>query len=409
MSDEHLPRRGGVLQGVRTLDDLDASGRRVLVRADLNVPLSDDGRITDDLRVQASAPTLRHLLESGAQVTVCAHLGRPGGEPDPGSSLGPVAERLSEALGQDVYFSGDDRVVGERAREVTASLAPGEIALLENLRFHPGERSNDKGFVNELAWFGDAYVGDAFGAAHRAHASVVGVAERLPAYAGKLMVRELEVLGRLLEDPPRPYVAVLGGAKVSDKLGVLRNLLDRVDAIAVGGAMCFTFLRAEGHDTGASRVEEDQIEAVRDLVASARDRGVDVHLPEDVVVAPEFAEDAEPTTVAADELPDDQMGLDVGPRTADTYADAIRGAAAVFWNGPMGVFEWEPFAAGTRSVAEALAAADGFTVVGGGDSAAAIRQFGLDEQVDHVSTGGGAALQLLEGEELAGVAVLRDG
>ncbi len=399
----------GLLDGIARLDELDASGRRVLVRADLNVPLSDEGEITDELRLQAVMPTLRHLIDAGAQITLCAHLGRPGGEPDPALSLRPVARRLEEMLGQKVYFSGDETVTGEEAREVTGALAPGEVALLENLRFHPGERDNGEQFVTELAWFGDAYVNDAFGACHRAHASVVGVAQQLPAYAGRLLVRELEMLGRLLEDPPRPYVAVIGGSKVSDKLGVLRNLLERVDVLAVGGAMCFTFLRAEGHTIGESRVEEDQIDTVGELVNSARERGVDVHLPVDVVVAPEFDADAPPSNVAVDAIPDDELGLDIGPDSAQTYAEVIKGAGSVFWNGPMGVFEWEAFADGTRAVAEAMAEADAYTVVGGGDSAAAIRRFGLDEQVDHVSTGGGAALQLLEGKDLEGVAVLRGG
>ncbi|MFN2589477.1 MAG: phosphoglycerate kinase [Actinomycetota bacterium] len=399
----------GLLEGIAQLDELDASGRRVLVRADLNVPLSDEGEITDELRLQAVMPTIRHLIDAGAQITLCAHLGRPGGEPDPALSLRPVAGRLEEMLGQKVYFSGDEAVTGEQAREVTGALAPGEVALLENLRFHPGERDNDEQFVTELAWFGDAYVNDAFGACHRAHASVVGVAQELPAYAGRLLVRELEMLGRLLEDPPRPYVAVIGGSKVSDKLGVLRNLLERVDALAVGGAMCFTFLRAEGHATGESRVEEDQIDTVGELVGSARERGVDVHLPVDVVVAPEFDADAPPSNVAVDAIPDNELGLDIGPDSAQAYAEAIKEAGSVFWNGPMGVFEWEAFADGTRAVAEAMAEADAYTVVGGGDSASAIRQFGLDEQVDHVSTGGGAALQLLEGKDLEGVAVLRGG
>lgn len=397
----------GLTDDIAPLDELDASGRRVLVRADLNVPLGDDGAITDDLRVRAALPTLRELLAAGAQVTLCSHLGRPEGSRDPSLSLRPVARRLSELLGEEVHFSGD--VVGEEARAASASLAPGEVALLENLRFDPGEERNEDRFVTALTWFGDAYVSDAFGAVHRAHASVVGAAERLPAYAGRLLLRELEVLGRLLEDPPRPYVAVLGGAKVSDKLGVLENLLGVVDAIAVGGAMCFTFLRAEGHAVGTSRVEEGQVDRVRDLVDTARGRGVEVLLPEDVVVAPRFAADAEPSTVPAARMPDDQLGLDIGPDTADRYAEAVRTAGAVFWNGPMGVFEWEPFAAGTRSVAEACAEAAGFTVVGGGDSAAAVRALRLDDRVDWVSTGGGAALELLEGRDLPGIAALRGG
>jgi phosphoglycerate kinase len=398
----------GILDGIATLDDLDASGRRVLVRADLNVPLAE-GQVADELRIQAALPTLRHLIEAGAKVTLCSHLGRPKGEPDPALSLRPVAERLGELLGQEVHFTED--VVGEDARGMSKGLAPGEVGLLENLRFDPGEKANDEGFSTSLSWFGDVYVSDAFGAAHRAHASVAGVAEQLPAYAGRLLVRELDVLGRLLEDPPRPYVAVLGGAKVSDKLGVLRNLLARVDAIAVGGAMCFTFLAGEGHEVGDSRVEEDQVDTVRHLVADARERGVEVHLPTDVVVADRFERDAEaePVDLREGGIPSGRMGLDVGPASAAAFAEAIRGAGSVFWNGPMGVFEWETFAGGTRAVAEAMAETEGFTVVGGGDSAAAIRRYGLDDRVDHVSTGGGAALELLEGADLPGVAVLRRG
>lgn len=395
----------GLLAGIGTLDDLDASGRRVLVRADLNVPLTDDGGVADDLRIEAALPTLRHLIGAGAQVTLCSHLGRPQGEPDPSLTLRPVAERLSELLDQKVYFSG--HLVDDRARRTTAAMAPGEISLLENLRFDPGEKANDRGFVTDLAWFGDAYVNDAFGAAHRAHASVVGVAEHLPAYAGQLLVRELSTLGRLLDEPPRPYVAILGGAKVSDKLGVLRNLLQRVDALAVGGAMCFTFLRAEGHDTGDSRVEEDQLDRIRELLDEARSRGIDIHLPTDIVIAAEFDREATPTTVGADAIPDGMVGLDIGPETTGTYAKTVARAGSVFWNGPMGVFEWEAFAGGTRGVARALAEASAFTVVGGGDSAAAVRQLGLDDRMDHVSTGGGAALELLEGEDLPGVAALR--
>ncbi len=417
MSD-HLPSSpgrgedGGLLEGISDLDDLDASGRRVLVRADFNVPLRENGaangyEVAEDFRLRASLPTIRHLIDAGAQITLCAHLGRPGGKPDPALSLRPVAQRLIELLEQKVYFTGE--VVGDEARRMVGALAPGEVALLENLRFDPGETENDERLATDLSWFGDVYVNDAFGACHRAHASVVGVAERLPCHAGRLLVGELEVLGRLLGDPPRPYVAVIGGAKVADKIGVIRNLLERVDAIAIGGAMCFTFLQAQDIDVGASRVEEDQVDTVRELIEEARERDVELHLPTDVVVAPEFDEKASATTVGVEEIPDDEMGLDIGPETAEAYAEAIDGASSVFWNGPMGVFEWEAFAEGTRRVAEAMAEADGFTVVGGGDSAAAVNRFGLADRMDHVSTGGGAALQLLEGKELPGVAVLRAG
>jgi phosphoglycerate kinase len=396
----------GMLDGIRSVRDLDPAGKRVFLRADLNAPL-DGGEVADDLRLQASLATLRLLLDGGARVVMASHLGRPEGAPDPQYSLAPVARRLSELLGQDVGLATD--VAGVDARRRADALQAGEVLLLENLRFDAGETANDDAFADALAALADVYVDDAFGAAHRAHASISGIPARIPGYAGLLLERELEVLGGLLEDPARPYVAVLGGAKVSDKLTVLANLLERVDVLAVGGAMCFTFLAAEGHDVGASRREADQIDTVADLVDRARRRGVTVLLPTDVVVAPEFAEDAPPTTVTVDAIPSDQMGLDVGPVTAAAYAATIRGAGAVFWNGPMGVFEWEAFAAGTRSVAEAMAATSAFTVVGGGDSAAAIRRFGLDDQVDHVSTGGGASLELLEGKELPGVTALRQG
>ena len=382
----------------------------MILRADLNVPLDDrDGAVgvADALRIEESLPTVRQLLEGGAQVVMCSHLGRPKGAPDPQLSLRPVAEHTSSLLGVEVQFAPDDDVVGDAAWRVAGGLAPGEVALLENLRFNPGEESNDDAFVNSLARYGHAYVNAAFGASHRAHGTVVGLPALLPGYAGLLLEREITVLGRLTEDPPRPYVAVLGGAKVSDKLGVLRNLLEQVDVLAVGGAMCFTFLRAEGLPTGVSRVEADQVDTVAQLVAAARDRGVDVLLPTDLVVARDFDAAATPTTVSASAHPDDQMGLDIGPETVAAYAGAIAIAGSVVWNGPMGVFEWEPFAAGTRGVAEAVAAPDGYTVVGGGDSAAAIRRFGLADRVDHVSTGGGAALELLEGVELPGLAALR--
>lgn len=393
-----------LLDGVRTLADLDASGKRVFVRADLNVPIRD-GVITDDLRVQSSVPTLTHLLDQGAKVVVASHLGRPKGSRDPASSMAPVGERLQELLGREVIVATD--VVGDDARAKAEALQDGQVLLLENLRWDPGETANDDEFADALASFAEVYVDDAFGASHRAHASISGIPARLPGYAGLLLKRELEVLGGLHADPEHPYVAVLGGAKVSDKLTVLENLLTRVDAIAVGGAMAFTFLVAEGIDVGSSRIEDDQVDTVRTLVAAARDRGVEVLLPTDVVVAPTFAEDAKATTVAVTSVPADQMGLDIGPETASRYAEVLSSAGSVFWNGPMGVFEWASFAAGTRTVAQAIASSVGFTVVGGGDSAAAIREFGLDDRVDHVSTGGGASLELLEGKQLPGVVALR--
>ncbi len=395
-----------LLEGVRTLDALEVRpGLRVFVRADLNVPLRD-GVVTDDLRIRSSVPTLRRLLDGGARVVVASHLGRPSGSPDPASSMAPVGERLAELLGTDVLVATD--VIGDDATAKAAALEDGQVLLLENLRWEPGETAGDDELADALAAMADVYVDDAFGAAHRAHASISGVPARIPGYAGLLLERELEVLGGLQADPVSPYVAVLGGAKVSDKLTVLERLLQHVDAIAVGGAMAFTFLVAEGHSVGTSRVEEDQVDTVRELVAKARRRGVDVLLPTDVVVAAAFAEDSSATIVPVDAVPDDQMGLDIGPETAARYADTIRSAGSVFWNGPMGVFEWAAFAAGTRTVAQAIASATGTTIVGGGDSAAAIRSFGLDERVDHVSTGGGASLELLEGKTLPGVAALRE-
>jgi phosphoglycerate kinase len=388
------------------LGDLgNVAGRRVFVRADLNVPL-EDGRVTDDLRIEESIPTVRRLRDQGARVVLASHLGRPKGKVVEELRLAPVARRLSELLGAPVQTAGD--VVGPQAREGAAGLGDGEVLLLENLRFEPGEEANDEDFAQALADLAEVYVDDAFGAAHRAHASVVGVPARLDAVAaGRLLERELSVLSRLLEDPPRPFTAILGGAKVSDKLGVLDNLLGRVDTLLVGGAMCFTFLAARDLDVGASRVEQDRVQEVADLLGRAEERGVAVVLPADVVVARTFAADAAHETVAVDAIPADAMGLDVGPETVARFATRIADAGTVFWNGPMGVFEWDAFAGGTEGVARAVAANDGFSVVGGGDSAAAIRKLGLAAQVSHVSTGGGAALEFLEGVDLPGVAALR--
>ena len=394
-----------MLDGVRRLDALDASGRRVLVRADLNVPI-DNGRITDDLRVTSSVPTITRLVDQGAKVIVASHLGRPKAPNDPATSLQPVAERLATLLGRDVDMARD--VVGPDARERAANLEEGQVLLIENLRWDPGETANDPAFVDALADLCEVYVNDAFGASHRAHASISGVPSRRPGYAGLLVERELSALGRLLDEPESPYIAILGGAKVSDKLIVLERLMQKVDAIAVGGAMAYTFLAAEGHDVGRSRLESDQVTKLRDLVARARGRGVEVHLPVDVVVADTFAADADASIVAVDAIPADAMGLDIGPESSRRIGELVGGAANVFWNGPMGVFEWDAFAAGTRSVAEAVAACEGFTVVGGGDSAAAIRKLGLADRVGHVSTGGGASLELLEGRELPGITALRD-
>ena len=397
---------------MRTLDDLLAegvSGRRVFLRADLNVPLDKTTRaITDDGRIRASLPTLQALRDAGARVVVAAHLGRPKGAPDPQYSLAPVAARLGELLGTDVPLASD--VAGDDARTRAGALGDGDVLLLENVRFEAAETSKDDaergGLADRFAALADVFVDDAFGAVHRKHASVYDVALRLPHVAGRLVATELDVLTRLTRDPERPYVVVLGGSKVSDKLAVIEALLPKVDRLLVGGGMCFTFLAAQGHGVGKSLLEADQVETCRRLLSEAGERIV---LPLDVVCAPEFSAEAETSTVPVDQIPDDQMGLDVGPRTVEAFGRELGGARTVFWNGPMGVFELAPFQAGTRGVAEAVGAVDGLSVVGGGDSAAAVRQLGLDEAAyGHISTGGGASLEYLEGRELPGLAVLAD-
>ena len=389
---------------LRTVDQAEVSGRRVLVRDDFNVPLDDEGHVTDDLRIRAAIPTLRSLLTRGASVVCCSHLGRPKGKRVEKYSLAPVVSALAEQLGRDVNFVDD--VAGQAAHDAAEALRPGEVLLLQNLRFDPGEEANDPTFVDQLASLAEVYVDDAFGAAHRAHASTVGVAERLPAHAGFLLAGEVKELSRLLEGPASPFVAVLGGSKVSDKLAILDNLLGRVDALVVGGGMCFTFLAANGDGVGDSLFEPDQVDAVRDLLARAGREGRRVLLPTDVVVADAFAADADHKVVPAGGIEPGWRGLDIGPETAASFAAAVRDAKTVFWNGPMGVFEWPPFAAGTRAVAEAVASSDAYTVVGGGDSAAALAQLGLADRVDHLSTGGGASLELLEGKTLPGVAAI---
>lgn len=396
---------------MKTIDDLgDLKGKRVLVRSDLNVPL-DGATITDDGRVRASVPTIQRLLDQGARVLVAAHLGRPKGEPDPQYSLAPVAARLSELLGQTVRFASD--TVGVDAQRTAQELKNGEVALLENVRFNAGETSKDDAergeFADQLALLADVFVSDGFGVVHRKQASVYDVAERLPSAVGGLVQAEVEVLQRLTESPERPYAVVLGGSKVSDKLGVIDHLLTKADTLVIGGGMVFTFLAAQGHGVGSSLLEQDQIEVAKGYLERAQELGVSIVLPTDVVVAPEFKADAPATTVTVDAIPDDQMGLDIGPESAEAFAEVVRGARTVFWNGPMGVFEMAAFAAGTRTVAQALTEVDGLSVVGGGDSAAAVRQLGFsDDQFGHISTGGGASLEYLEGKTLPGLAVLEE-
>jgi phosphoglycerate kinase len=394
---------------MKTVDDLGPlRGRRVLVRSDLNVPL-DGGTITDDGRIRASAPTLADLADRGARVIVCCHLGRPKGAREERYSLAPVAARLGEVLGRDVAFATD--TVGESARAVVDGLGDGEVALLENLRFNKGETAKDDvergAFADELAGLAEFYVGDGFGAVHRKHASVYDVPRRLPHAAGALVLAEIKVLRRLIHDPERPYVVVLGGSKVSDKLGVIDNLLGSVDRLLIGGGMVFTFLKAQGHEVGKSLLEEDQLDAVRGYVEQAAAKGVELVLPVDIVAATAFAADAEHDIVDVADFPADRIGLDIGPKSSALFADKLRDARTVFWNGPMGVFEMAPFAAGTRAIAQAITEVDGLTVVGGGDSAAAVRQLGFDEKAfGHISTGGGASLELLEGKELPGLSAL---
>lgn len=399
---------------LRTLETLGSlAGKRVIVRADLNVPLKD-GVITDDGRVRATLPTLNALINDGARVVVCSHLGRPDGAPDPRYSLEPVAQRLSELLGKPVAFARD--IVGESAHEAVAALEDGDVAVIENLRFNAGETAKDdaerRAFAEELAKLGDVLVSDGFGVVHRKQASVYELAQLLPSAAGTLIEKELQVLDRLTESPQRPYTVVLGGSKVSDKLGVIEHLLPRVDRLLIGGGMMFTFLVAEGNKVGSSLLEQDQIDTVKGYIATAKERGVELVLPVDAVVAASFAADADHVVAPATALEDTPfgasgLGLDIGPQTAQQFASVVRGSTTVFWNGPMGVFEMPAFAAGTRAVAEALTEVDGLSVVGGGDSAAAVRQLGFpDDRFGHISTGGGASLEFLEGKKLPGLEVL---
>ncbi|MGA5215763.1 phosphoglycerate kinase [Streptomyces cinereoruber] len=403
---------------MKTIDELlheGVEGKRVFVRADLNVPL-DGTTITDDGRIRAVVPTIEALADAGARVVVASHLGRPKGAPDPAFSLAPAAARLGELLGADVTFATD--TVGDSATETVAGLGNGQVAVLENLRFNPGETSKDDAergaFADRLAALADLYVGDGFGAVHRKHASVYDLPVRLPHAAGHLIATEVGVLKKLTDDVQRPYVVALGGAKVSDKLGVIDHLLEKADRILIGGGMAYTFLKAQGHEVGISLLQEDQIPAVQEYLARAKERGVEFVLPVDVLVASEFPDlktkaPANPTTVAADAIPADEEGLDIGPETRKLYASKLADAATVFWNGPMGVFEHPDYAEGTKAVAQALVDSPAFTVVGGGDSAAAVRILGFDENAfGHISTGGGASLEYLEGKTLPGLAALED-
>lgn len=390
----------------RTLDRLDVAGKRVLTRVDFNVPI-ENGRITDDTRMTSALPTIRRLLEAGAAVLLVSHLGRPKGQPNPRYSLAPVAEHLGELIGQPVQLAED--VVGPSARAIAGNLQPGEVAMLENARFEPGEETNDPNLARQLADLADVYVNDAFGAAHRAHASTEGVAHLLPSAAGLLMARELESLGKVLAAPEHPVVVLLGGAKISDKIGVITNLMTTADAILVGGGIANTMLKAAGNELGASLVESDALDTARSLLDRERDESRTLVLPSDVVVAPSVDRAGENHVVPADGIGPDESAFDIGPETVAAFASLIEGAKTIVWNGPMGLFEVEPFDRGTRAVAEAVASSGAYSVVGGGDSVAALQQMGLADRIGHISTGGGASLEFLEGRTLPGVAALKGG
>ena len=391
----------------KTVQDVDVHGKKVLLRCDFNVPQDKEtGAITSDKRIVAALPTIRYLLENGAAVIACSHLGKPKGERRPELSLAPVAKRLSELLDRPVLFAAD--TVGPDAKAKAAALKPGEILLLENTRFEPGETKNDPALAKELASLAELFVSDAFGTVHRAHASTVGVASYLPAVSGFLVAKELEVMGRALDDPKRPFVAVLGGAKVSDKINVINNLLNKADTIIIGGGMAYTFAKAKGGSIGQSLLEADKQEYALEMIAKAQEKGVRLLLPVDTLAAKEFSPDAEPVAVDAMDIPDDMQGLDIGPKTVELFCNAVKGAGTIVWNGPMGVFEFDAFAGGTRAMAQALAESGAVTIVGGGDSAAAVEQLGFADRITHISTGGGASLEFLEGKELPGVACLLD-
>lgn len=389
----------------KTMNDIDVKGKRVFVRVDFNVPM-EDGNITDDTRIRAAIPTIEQLINRGAKVILASHLGRPKGEVKEDMRLTAVGTRLAELLDKPVTKL--DESIGTEVENTIGNMQDGEIVLLENVRFHKGEEKNDEELAKQFASLADVYVNDAFGAAHRAHATTEGIAKHIPAVSGLLMEKELDVLGKALSNPERPFTAIIGGAKVKDKIGVIENLLDKVDHLLIGGGLSYTFSKAQGYSIGKSLVEEDKIELAKGFIEKAKEKGVQLHLPVDAVVANEFSKDAETKVVDINEIPDDWMGLDIGPKTASEYADVIKNSKLIIWNGPMGVFEMEPFANGTKSVAEAMAETAAYTVIGGGDSAAAVEKFGVAERMDHISTGGGASLELMEGKELPGIVALND-
>ena len=392
----------------KTLKDLNFQGKKVLVRCDFNVPMDENGNITDDNRITSSLPTINHLIDKEAKVILMSHLGRPKGEPNPKFSLSPVAERLSELLGKEVIFPKDDMVVSDKVKEIVNNMSNGDVVLLENTRFRSEETKNGENFAKDLASLGDLFVNDAFGTSHRAHASNVGVSSQLPSAVGFLVEKEISIMGKAIEEPEKPFVAILGGAKVSDKIGVIENLLDKVDTILIGGGMAYTFLKAQGYEIGTSLLEEDKNDLAKGLLEKAKNKNVNIVLPVDIVVAEEFKNDTEFKTVKIDNIPKDMMGLDIGEETIKIFSDEIKKARTIVWNGPAGVFEMDNFSKGTYAIAKAMAESKGTTIVGGGDSAAAVEKAGYKDKITHVSTGGGASLELLEGKVLPGIAAITE-
>lgn len=389
----------------KTMKDIEVTGKRVFVRVDFNVPM-EEGEITDDTRIRAALPTINYLVEKGAKVILASHLGRPKGEVKEELRLTAVGERLSELMGKVVTKL--DESIGESVEKVVGNMNDGDIVLLENVRFHKGEEKNDPALAESFAKLADIYVNDAFGAAHRAHATTSGITNYLPAVSGLLMEKEIDVLGKALSNPERPFTAIIGGAKVKDKIDVIDNLLEKVDHLIIGGGLSYTFSRAQGYDVGKSLLEEDKIDLAKSFIEKAADNGVDIHMPVDAVVANEFSKDAETKIVDIDQIPSDWMGLDIGPKTASDYAEVIKNSKLIIWNGPLGVFEMDPFANGTKAVAQAMAETNGYTIIGGGDSAAAVEKFEVADKMDHISTGGGASLEFMEGKALPGVVALND-
>ncbi len=392
----------------KTLEDLQVQGKRVLVRCDFNVPMDDNRNITDDRRIRSSLPTIKYLIENKAKVILMSHLGRPKGEPNPKFSLEPVSKRLSELLNTDVVFAQDDKVVSENVQEIVSKMADGDVVLLENTRFRREEEKNEENFAKELASLGDLYINDAFGTSHRAHTSNVGLSNQLPSAVGYLVEKEISVMGKALDNPERPFVAILGGAKVSDKIGVIENLLNKVDSILIGGGMAYTFLKAQGYEIGNSILEEDKVDLANDLLRKAEDKNVKLLLPVDVIVAKEFNNDTEFKTVNIESIPEDMMGMDIGEETINLFSKEIKDAKTVVWNGPMGVFEMENFKKGTDAIAKAMAESNSITIVGGGDSASAVEKAGYADKMTHISTGGGASLEFLEGKTLPGIGAIDD-